>query len=196
MHILSQSDTNAGSKKAMGCGAGCLTLVVIFLAGSLINGYRTGWDGKADAGDPGYRSGRATTPNSSTPASTAPTSPGAKSSKPEKNPNFDFRPHTAKEKQFHSNILSAIGTPGELKKQGMPLEQIRIKTPNVYWGTVSYVGLRVVENEVHVAIRNGSNIPAETLNDLPRWYGNMAGDTWAYRENTWVLVDYKTGERL
>jgi hypothetical protein len=185
-------------KKAAGCGVGCLMLIVLIGAVSLTNGYRTGWDGNLDPGDPGYHKPQVRASAGATNPVEAVATPTPTKSKVRemKSATFDPRPHTGKEKEFHAQLLSEIGTPAQLKDLGQPLDQIKADTPNVYWGTMSYVGLRIEGDEVHVAIKKWKSIPRDVLSDLPRWYGNMAGDTWAVRDYTWILVDFKTGETV
>ncbi|GAA0597884.1 hypothetical protein GCM10009546_69910 [Actinomadura livida] len=177
-------------QKARGHSAGCLSFLVLFLAISLASGCQTGGDGQSVAGDPGSEKATSNPTVSTKTESPAGGSSSSKASRPV------WKPVTAKERAFHRNIISSIGTPKELKQGGIPLKKVREETPNVYWGTMCYVGLGVEGDEVHVALRNSARIPLQTLRDLPRWYGNMAGDMWAYREYTWVLVDYKTAKPL
>lgn len=184
------SRTNLDQKKARGRRAEFLTFVSLLLVISLTSGCQAGGDGQSVASDAGSENA------TSSPAVRAKTeSPADKSASPKASPPA-WKPLTAKEKEFYRNIISSIGTPKELKEGGVPLGKVREKTPNVYWGTMCFVGIRVKGDKVYVALRNSAKIPAETLSDLPKWYGNMAGDVWAFREYTWVLVDYKTAKPL
>jgi hypothetical protein len=94
---------------------------------------------------------------------------------------FDPKPRTAEEKKYDAEIRPNLD-PSAGKKYD-----------NIYWATRSYKGLRIKDDQARVAIDSNMHIPAATLHNLPKWFGNMAGDPQGIPKYQWILVDYRTG---
>lgn len=97
---------------------------------------------------------------------------------------FDPKPRTAEEKKYDKELRSNLD----------PTAKKKFDT--LYWGTRSYKGLHIKGGQVRVAIDSKLHIPAATLRELPKWFGNMAGDPQGIPKYQWTLVDYRTGSRV
>lgn len=130
---------------------------------------------------------KAAAPNSNAPAVSSTSASAAQSAgitAPSASAAFDFTPKTEEENGFATPLKTALD-PHAGKKYDM-----------IYWGTRAYKGLRIHDDEVRVAIDAHLDIPGDTLRRLAWWYGNMAGDPQGNPKYTWVLVDYRTGQKI